>query len=68
MTTQITNTYWTAGNRVQAGAAGTEDHDVGTITAVDVDSRGHEMVTVGWDSGVVTCVDADDDNCDLRGA
>ena len=45
---------WEIGDRVQGGEI-PADHDTGRVIAIDGD-----RITVGWDSGVITTVDADD--------
>ena len=39
------------GSRVEGGLPGTEDHDTGTIVAIDGD-----QVTVAWDSETIVLV------------
>lgn len=62
-----TKAYWEIDDLVEACERGTDDHDTGRVVAVTLDERGHEIVTVAWDSQVTTTVDVDDPRCDLCG-
>lgn len=62
-------TYWTPDDLVEVGERGTDAHDTGRVASARIEPDGREIVTVGWDSGVSTEIDADAGTSDtgLRG-